>query len=61
MATNMKRLMISIPADIENEINNIKQKEYYNKPYSELYRQIIRLGLDKMRESQSQKKYEVNK
>ena len=53
MATNMTRLMVSVPQEIRNEIDVVKQKEYFDKPYAELYRQIIRLGLDKMHENQS--------
>ncbi|MBD5550448.1 MAG: hypothetical protein HDQ96_04625 [Lachnospiraceae bacterium] len=50
MANTMERLMVSIPAEVKNEIDAVKQREFYDKPYAELYRQIIRLGLDKMRE-----------
>ena len=42
--------MVSIPAEVKSEIDTVKQREFYDKPYAELYRQIIRLGLDKMRE-----------
>lgn len=48
------RLMVSVPEDVKNEIDILKQKEYYDKPYSELYRKIIRLGLDKMQEGGGQ-------
>lgn len=50
MANTMGRLMVSIPAELKSEIDAIKQREFYDKPYAELYRQIIRLGLDKIRE-----------
>lgn len=49
MANTMGRLMVSIPAEMKSEIDAIKQREFYDRPYAELYRQIIRLGLDKMR------------
>lgn len=52
MANNMTRLMVSIPQEIRNEIDTIKQREYFDKPYAELYRQLIRLGLEKMSEKQ---------
>lgn len=51
MADIMARLMVSIPAEVKKEIDVEKQKEFYDKPYAELYRKIIRLGLDKMREA----------
>lgn len=50
MANVMERLMVSIPPDVKNEIDTVKQREFYDKPYAELYRQIIRLGLDKLHE-----------
>lgn len=37
--------MVSVPSDIKDEIEAIKRRDFYNKPYAELYRQIIRLGL----------------
>ncbi len=45
MAKTMERLMVSIPIDA------VKQQDFYDKPYAELYRHIIRLGLTKMRET----------
>lgn len=46
----MKRLMVSIPTDVKSEIDAVKQQDFYDKSYAELYRYIIRLGLTKMRE-----------
>ncbi len=51
MAKGMERLMVSIPAEVKSEIDTVKQREFYDKPYAELYRHIIRLGLTKMRET----------
>ena len=51
MAKTMERLMVSIPEDVKSEIDAVKQQEFYDKPYAELYRHIIRLGLEKMRET----------
>ena len=56
MANTMGRLMVSIPIEMKSEIDAIKQREFYDKPYAELYRQIIRLGLDKMREAAGKEK-----
>ncbi len=47
----MTLLMVSIPAEVKSEIDTVKQREFYDKPYAELYRHIIRLGLTKMRET----------
>ncbi len=43
--------MVSIPTDVKSEIDVVKQQDFYNKPYAELYRHIIRMGLTKMRET----------
>lgn len=51
MAKKMERLMVSIPVDVKNEIDAVKQRDFYDKPYAELYRHIIRMGLTKMRET----------
>lgn len=50
MATNMNRIMISVPTDIEAEIERLKKTTYYDRPYSEIYRDLIRLGMEKMNE-----------
>ncbi len=48
MATIMNRVMISIPLEIKKEIEQLKQTEFFDKPYAELYRQILRVGLEHM-------------
>lgn len=51
MAKTMERLMVSIPTEVKREIDVVKQQDFYDKPYAELYRHIIRMGLTKMRET----------
>lgn len=46
MATNMNRVMISVPADIKKRVERLKKLRYYDKPYAEIYRQLIQLGLE---------------
>ena len=46
MATGMKRTTISLPADLERAVNDLKQRDYYNKSFSELYRDLIRHGVE---------------
>lgn len=46
MAAPFNRVMISIPPDIQKEIDSLKQEKFYNKPYSELYREVLKLGLN---------------
>ena len=45
MATKMKRVMVSITPDLEKGLDNVKKEQFYNKPYSEVYRYIFALGL----------------
>ena len=42
--------MVSIPTDVKSEIDAMKQQDFYDKSYAELYRHIIRMGLTKMKE-----------
>lgn len=51
MTKTMERLMVSIPTDVKSEIDAVKQQDFYDKPYAELYRHIIRMGLIKMKET----------
>lgn len=52
----MKRLMLTIPEELKQEVDKVKQQEFYDKSYAELYRYIIRLGLDKACDEQKYKK-----
>ena len=45
MSTNMNRITVPIPPDIECEIEILKRTQFYDKPYSELYREALRCGL----------------
>ena len=55
MATSMTRVTISIPPDMEADIKMLKQVMFYDKPYSELYRQMMRLGIDVLKEKRHEK------
>ena len=50
MAAKNKRFMLSVPDDIEEEAAKIKRELFYDKPYSEMYRRLIRIGLDALKE-----------
>lgn len=60
MGDKKVRLTVSIPQEIKCEIDLAKKNEFYDKPYSELYRQIIRLGLEKMNEDKAEKSSRIN-
>ncbi|MPN22543.1 hypothetical protein SDC9_169926 [bioreactor metagenome] len=45
MATDMKRIMLSLPKDLEAEVDEIKRGKFYGQSYAEMYRQLISLGI----------------
>lgn len=46
MSTNNARFMLAVPEDILKQSEALKRELFYNKPYAEMYRQLIQLGLD---------------
>ena len=52
MAEDKKRKVIAVYIDDEDmkEIDHLKQLRFYDKPYTELYRYLIRMGLQKAKE-----------
>ena len=52
--TQKPRLMLTISEDIVNEVREAKKGEqYFDKPYSELYRDLIVLGLEALKQQHS--------
>ena len=49
MSTKNKRFMLTVPDDIEVDVAEVKRDLFYDKPYSEMYRQLIRMGLDSLK------------
>ncbi|MCI8810088.1 MAG: hypothetical protein HFF84_08160 [Oscillibacter sp.] len=49
MPAKNKRFMLTVPDDIEVDVAQIKRDLFYDKPYSEMYRQLIRIGLDSLK------------
>lgn len=54
MATELKRLTITIPEDLEPMLDKVKQEHFYNDSQSEMIRQLIVAGL-KAREEAEEK------
>ena len=46
MAVKKKRFMLTVPEDVEADAAMVKRELFYDRPYSEMYRQLIRMGLD---------------
>ena len=53
MKAENKRIMITIPPDLEAKIQSLKKEKFYDKPYAEMYRQIIRTGLECVQKSKT--------
>ena len=53
MKAENKRIMITIPPDLEAEIQSLNKEKFYDKPYAEMYRQIIRTGLECVQKSKT--------
>lgn len=53
MKAKNKRIMITIPPDLAAEIQSLKKEKFYDKPYAEMYRQIIRTGLECVQKDKS--------
>lgn len=51
MASNMNRILIAVPEEIEDEVQQLKQTLYPDRPDSEIYQELIRLGVEKKNET----------
>lgn len=46
MANKIKRIMITFPPDIENELMKLKKEEFFNSPYTKMIQYVVALGLE---------------
>lgn len=49
MATKRKSLMLTVPDDIAAAVADVKRTKFIDKSYSEMYRYLIRKGLDSLK------------
>ena len=56
MPTDMKRVMLSITPEMEAGVKELKKDAFYDKPFSEVYRYLISLGLQIANDSAVQQK-----
>ena len=45
-----KRMILAIPEELEKELVNLKETVFSDISYSEMYRQLLRMGLDVLKE-----------
>ncbi len=56
MATELKRMTFAVTPDIEESLNSIKQELFYNRTQSDMLRELISAGVQKIKaESQKEK------
>lgn len=48
MANGATGFMLAIPADMAEKAEVLKQTLFHDKPYAEMYRQLIQLGMDEI-------------
>ncbi len=48
MANAATRFMLTVPVDMAEKAEVLKKNLFYDKPYAEMYRQLIQLGMDEI-------------
>ena len=53
------RFMLTVPKDMAQRAETLKKDIFYNKPYAEMYRQLIQIGMDELQKEEHEaiKKY----
>lgn len=51
--TNQKKMLMTVPDDIANKLKKLKREFYFDKPHTELYRDLLRLGIKEMEQQHS--------
>lgn len=46
MTEKTKTATVKIPADIWSEIQKLKKETYFDKPYVDIYKDLMRLGIE---------------
>ena len=50
MSTDMNRFILSLTPELEAEANELKKSEFFNKSKAEMYRYLISLGLESVKD-----------
>lgn len=45
MSTTLKRLSVTIPAELEESLDELKKEKFYKDSQSEMLRHLLKLGL----------------
>ncbi len=49
METKSRRFVLNLPEELEEEIQTTKERFFHDTSYSEMYRQLIRAGLETLK------------
>lgn len=49
--THLKRVMITVPDDMSDKLKKLKKNLYFDKSHAELYRELLRLGIQAMEQN----------
>lgn len=54
MTTGTTHFTLTVPGEMAKRAETLKKDMFYDKPYSEMYRQLILLGMEKLQERGAQ-------
>lgn len=61
MATQLPRLSITMKTEWDEDLDNLKRTEFYDRPKADMLRYLIELGLENWRSQHVNKKAEEQK
>lgn len=56
MENTATRFMLTIPADMAEKAEELKKELFFNKPYAEMYRQLIQIGMEEIQKKLNKQK-----
>lgn len=59
MNTKTIRFMLTVPKDMAQKAEVLKKNMFYDKPYAEMYRQLIQIGIEKFQEQSDRTKKQI--
>lgn len=54
MSDHTTRFVLTVPDDLAEQAENLKKEVFYDKPYAEMYRQLIKLGLTSLHSTEEE-------
>lgn len=56
MANAGTRFMLTVPADMAAKAEMLKKNLFYDKPYAEMYRHLIQIGMNEIQQKAAKEK-----